>query len=44
MEKWERLDQIISQMAQESGLDRESLIDLLDPRNSFPFESEKIAS
>ena len=35
---WERLDKVLDRAAAESGMDREALIDALDPRNPFPFE------
>ena len=35
MNKWERLDQIINQAAQESELEPEILIDVLDPSQPF---------
>ncbi len=43
-EKWKKLDKIISQSAKESELDPEVLIDVLDPSQPFPFESESMAS
>ena len=44
IEKWKKLDKIISQAAKESQLDPELLIDVLDPSQPFPFESESMAS
>ena len=35
---WERLDAVLEQAATESGMDREALIDALDPSKPFPFE------
>lgn len=35
---WERLDQVLAQAVAESGIDREALIDALDPSQPFPFE------
>ncbi|MDJ1184415.1 hypothetical protein [Roseofilum casamattae] len=37
---WERLDKALARAAVESGMDRETLIDALDPSKPFPFENE----
>jgi len=34
---WERLDKALDRAAAESGMDREALIDTLDPTKPFPF-------
>lgn len=35
---WERLDKALDRAAAESGMDREALIDVLDPTKPFPFD------
>jgi len=39
---WERLDKALNRAAAESGMDREALIDALDPSKPFPFDSTKL--
>lgn len=39
---WDRLDKVLDKAAAESGMDREALIDALDPRKPFPFEPERL--
>ena len=39
---WERLDKALDKAAAESGMDREALIDALDPRKPFPFETNQL--
>ncbi|MDJ0598089.1 MAG: hypothetical protein QNJ37_04525 [Crocosphaera sp.] len=43
-EKWKRLEKIINQAAEESNLDPDVLIDVIDPSQPFPFESKSMAS
>ncbi|MGK7958068.1 MAG: hypothetical protein AB4063_22855 [Crocosphaera sp.] len=43
-EKWERLEKIINQAAKESNLNPDVFIDVLDPSEPFPFESNSMAS
>jgi putative ribosome biogenesis GTPase RsgA len=35
---WERLDQALEKAASESGLDKETLLNALDPSQPFPYE------
>lgn len=37
---WERLEKALERAVAESGMDRETLIDALDPSKPFPFEDE----
>ncbi|GAB4289415.1 MAG TPA: hypothetical protein IGS52_18275 [Oscillatoriaceae cyanobacterium M33_DOE_052] len=38
-ELWDRLDEALDRAAAESGMSRDELIDALDPRKPFPFET-----
>lgn len=37
---WDRLDKAVEKAVAESGMDRETLIDTLDPSKPFPFEDK----
>jgi|GEM_PF-2539977 len=39
---WQRLDAVLERAARESGLEREALINALDPSKPFPFESPQL--